>query len=518
MDCVYDHPCKRMLSKGIAFIDTVNWMFPRRLYDNDFLDERPDFYLGRFLSMFPEELYETDLDFSGLVGNSEDNQTELLNEIMMDYFSFASEGVEELFTHFKKSCVNMAGKVLHRDIDLFLKMVKYSETDFVSGRNIDAEDFLSQFAKTSEFANISNITEPIFLADNPKSIYFCDVLPLYYLNRVNKNYTLKCPYFEPIITGKGLCYSFNALPMRDIFKSSTTAYKWGSTFEVERDTTTFRPTGYGSMHGLNFLLNSFHPEPMKRGKNFVISIKKQHNPYEIYKSSFQIKPGFAYTFKITANTIGTTERFETLDKSYRDCSLMSETETTNLTNAYSKSNCEYECGINYAKEKTGCVPWNFPKFLDDKTKFCDLDQSIEFVNELELFSSNNCECPSDCSETSLSVYDSIRELDISNIKCGKGSRYDEKTKSAYPIFLLCDLCKSILRCNNIRILAEFVDNINELKSIKEHGITDELCIKILNKNVATVKVEMATKSITKSVKDKRYTFTAQVSSLGTNIF
>ena len=34
------------------------------------------------------------------------------------------------------------------------KMVKYSETDFVSGRNIDAEDFLSHFAKTSEFANM----------------------------------------------------------------------------------------------------------------------------------------------------------------------------------------------------------------------------------------------------------------------------------------------------------------------------------------------------------------------------
>ena len=45
-------------------------------------------------------------------------------------------------------------------------------------------------------------------------------------------------------------------------------------------------------------------------------------------------------------------------------------------------------------------------------------------------------------------------------------------------------------------------------------ILDELCIKIISENVATVKVEMATKSITKSVKDKRYNFTTQISSLG----
>ena len=45
---------------------------------------------------------------------------------------------------------------------------------------------------------------------------------------------------------------------------------------------------------------------------------------------------------------------------------------------------------------------------------------------------------------------------------------------------------------------------------------DEFCNKFLKENVAVVKVEMATKSLTRSLKDKRFNFVSQLSSLGKN--
>ena len=40
------------------------------------------------------------------------------------------------------------------------------------------------------------------------------------------------------------------------------------------------------------------------------------------------------------------------------------------------------------------------------------------------------------------------------------------------------------------------------------------CQKILSENIATVKIEMASKSIQRSVKDKRFNFSSQLSTLG----
>jgi hypothetical protein len=47
---------------------------------------------------------------------------------------------------------------------------------------------------------------------------------------------------------------------------------------------------------------------------------------------------------------------------------------------------------------------------------------------------------------------------------------------------------------------------------------ETFCNTFLTQNVALVKVEMATKSLTRSLKDKRFNFVSQLSSLGKCIF
>lgn len=220
-----------------------------------------------------------------------------------------------------------------------------------------------------------------------------------------------------------------------------------------------------------------------------------------------MKPGVSYTFKIVATQIIVTKKFITLDKKDRDCSLPVENDQSNLTNFYSKSNCEYECSINFTKEKLGCLPWNIPRLVKDKTNFCTLDETEKFQLELETFVTSECDCPSDCFGTSFSVFDFSKPIDFSELDCAK---YDKSNgKRDNPKYVFCDLCKRIIKHYKIRLLYNFEIDV-ELSKNK----FNDFCQKMISKNVATVKIEMATKSITRSVKDKRFSVSGQLSSLG----
>jgi hypothetical protein len=60
------------------------------------------------------------------------------------------------------------------------------------------------------------------------------------------------------------------------------------------------------------------------------------------------------------------------------------------------------------------------------------------------------------------------------------------------------------------------DNI--MKGSPNPDNLDEFCNKFVHQNVAIVKIEMATKFITRSVKDERNSFVSQLSSIGKKHF
>ena len=505
-DCFALSDCKKMLLKGYTFITKANLMFPRRLTNLDFLDERPDFHLGNFLSMFPQELDEIGVNFDELEPMDDENAKQI-NAIMRNTFEKLSE-----FFSFNFVSGAILRNISNTDPDMYLKLIKYSENDFIFTKNADENYFFSEFVNKSVFSKIANMAGTKFLEDHPKIIHFCDATPLYSLIKNLQRKQVHCKDFEPILTARGLCYSFNALPMKEVFKASTIVSKWESVFEKDRKVNKFKPTGFGSIHGLNFVLNSFHTDASKRGQSFAMSITKHNFPFERYKPSFQIKPGYAYTFKVGASKISTTERFDSLDKRLRDCALISDDSNSNLTKIYSQTSCEYECLINNAKKNVGCIPWNIPRVIDNDTHLCDIYQSVAFTTEMETFPTTECNCLPDCKETTLTVYDTSRILDLKHLKCSNFKL--NNSKKNYPDYIFCDLCQKIVKHYRIKLLAEFMSDLGESQKMMNNIILDELCIKIISENVATVKVEMATKSITKSVKDKRYNFTTQISSLG----
>ena len=71
------------------------------------------------------------------------------------------------------------------------------------------------------------------------------------------------------------------------------------------------------------------------------------NAYDIYRQNYVVEPGYFYTFRIVANQIVTTERFDNLHQNMRGCKLPHENGNENLFKFYSKNGCELQCTLRF---------------------------------------------------------------------------------------------------------------------------------------------------------------------------
>ena len=370
--------------------------------------------------------------------------------------------------------------------------------------------FESKYINSSILLPSLRKIRPSTPSDQIGLIPFCEVAPKLSLSNISAQKPTTCDYFGPMLTSKGFCYSFNSLTMNELFKASPILDIWNSRLELKLDSNLTNPTGYGTSNGLNFALNSFEPFSQHRSsKNFLLSITNPMNPFSIFEENFVLKPGYIHTFKIIANEIVTTDRFKDMDMKYRNCSLPHEIENLKLLKIYSKSGCIYECAIENAKSVCKCSPWFIPQTSDEELPFCDEREISCFANSMTTFQTRNCNCQSDCQGISFSIFESKAAFENPGEFCSL-SFENAKKKLEYPKSVFCGICKNIVRNNKMRFVYEKI--LNDGLDINKNF--DEICNKLLNENVALVKIEMVTKSITRSIKDERYNFVAQLSSLG----
>ena len=71
------------------------------------------------------------------------------------------------------------------------------------------------------------------------------------------------------------------------------------------------------------------------------------NAYDIYRQNYVVEPGYFYTFRVVANQIVTTERFDNLHQNMRGCKLPHENGNENLFKFYSKNGCELQCTLRF---------------------------------------------------------------------------------------------------------------------------------------------------------------------------
>jgi hypothetical protein len=326
--CLNITKCQAFYKAGIVFIAKVYAMYPVRTSNDDFLDERPDFYLGRFLSMFAEEVFQLDLKIDLKSRRYGTDAQKILSNMLQDYFfqyNSYREG-EGLASNRNPGCLHNAIDLLCPELyEIYLKLVKHSQIGNTTKTEKERIDFEDMFVKSSIFNTSLEAMQPLYLTDQIDMIPFCEIESFFYLLQISRKREVKCNYFEPIITTNGYCLTFNSLTMKEIFKDSTIAKTWSNVLDLTETSHIINPTGYGSSNGLNFILNSFEPYSLQRSsKNFILSISNENNAFDVFQQKFIISPGYSYTFKVVAAQTVTTERFDSMDVADRGCFLPGE--------------------------------------------------------------------------------------------------------------------------------------------------------------------------------------------------
>jgi hypothetical protein len=114
-----------------------------------------------------------------------------------------------------------------------------------------------------------------------------------------------------------------------------------------------------------------------------MSITNENNPFDVYKQNYLIEPGRFYMFRVLASQMVTTNKFDLLDVSLRNCSLPSENRNLKLFQKYSKSGCEYECSIEQAIQKCQCISWSIPQVFEQQLPYCSLYEKDCFDEALK---------------------------------------------------------------------------------------------------------------------------------------
>jgi len=493
-NCSLSLNCQLFLTKGITFVNKVYMLFPMRTSDNDFLYDRPDFYLGRFLEMFADKVYQLDFKLD-IDGKNKTLLQDFLNFIIKLYFTQLSQEISSENTLGSLGCYSAAyGLITHGLYQNFIEIVKYSQMDYLS--NNDLLEFKLKYLNISLNSKPFIPVEPVFLKEKIGIIPFCEMTRKPRQNTPQTR-SFDCILFDLIMTARGICYSFNALTNNEIFKKSKETETWRKILNLKEKSALVNPA---SSDGLYFILNSFNANPIddpnaktKASGNFILSITNEFNPFNIYKQNFVIEPGYSYIYRIIANQVVTTERFDKLDKQDRNCLLASENMDSNLTNHYSKSGCLYECILKKAMKKWQCVPWNVPSILPDSFEYCPINEnSILFIEKMEQFNTTDCNCPSDCSGTYFSVFESKTPFKNPGYYCSNIRKYLKKGNE-YPNNVLCNLCNKMIQNFKIKFLYDHVVD-DEL----DPSISPELfCEKLFIENFALIHVKMATNYITR---------------------
>ena len=511
--CLNTTLCRNLLIAGAKFMTKMNIIFPPiNNSKSDIMLQRPDYYLGRIFAMFADKVSQTnfELEESTNMGLNSTFQIQILDLIN---FYFNPEMIGEGIIQKAPWCIYSANSILSKLFDTFLDINKHSMVGTTARTEAQLNDFEQKYINGSAFLGTQKIERPKYLENMPGIIPFCEVAPKLALYDMPTEKLSTCDYFNLSATPKGICYSFNSQSLNEIYKESNISDYWISVFEQQNHQTLINPSGYGPSNGLNFVLNSFEhyfkdslsgaSKIERLSQNFILSISNEFNPYDVYKQNYFIEPGNIYTYRILANQITTSERFEDMEPASRNCSLPKESKNLNFTKSYTKSACEYECAVENAKQECSMSPWYIPRLAADNQPFSSNWDTKCFDDAIAKFSTSQCNCPSDCFGTSFSVFES--RIPIDNFYCTDTQR---KLKE-YPYSVLCNLCDQIRKTHYLGFLHYFI--VNGGPDPSKYG---SFCNSLLGENVAIVKVEMATKSLTRSLKDKRFNFVSQLSSLG----
>ncbi len=527
-NCSLSIICQNKIIQSVQVARDIQIMYPIRYYSADFHSKRPDLYLGQLIRNFADQtMYLKNKDqlvggfhFSCFANYMEDLNKSLISGLLSSYFMPLSTYIGSPGT---TNCVKTSTKILKQFHETFVEIVKHSVLKNSLSEIENKMEYQSKYGENLRNAFfVDDIEAPIHLSKQFETISFCSkaVKTKDLLNDEDKAIT--CDYFKPILTSKGPCFIYNALSMQQLYKGTKHLHNWNSAFGHESSNLLLND-GSDPVTGLHFAVSSFDKYlENSKSPNFLLSISNEFESHFMFMKSYTIMPGFIYTFRVMAKQIVSSEALKKMSPTDRNCLLKNENGHLNFSNFYTKSTCEYECVAYQAVEACGCAPWYIP-FFEDKP-YCDVQTDCGFYSEavsykticdvrencfenyLKNASIDQCNCPMDCEEMDYSIIKSNQPLHLPQNFCT-----DDNLKIQYPFSGYCGICHKIIQFHRTRLMYDhYVSNMPNPDDI------NAFCHYFISNYTALVKIEMVSKSVMRSIRDKRFSLLAQVSELGKN--
>jgi len=119
-DCFNATKCKNIFNLGEIFIEQINTIFPMIRKGAKFLAERPDFYLGRFFSMFADKVFDNLINIGNfkMIANSTDEQ-EIIQTMLTDFFWKFTD----IYSETSPSCIYAAQALIPNVYETSLELI-----------------------------------------------------------------------------------------------------------------------------------------------------------------------------------------------------------------------------------------------------------------------------------------------------------------------------------------------------------------------------------------------------------
>ncbi|KAJ3655397.1 hypothetical protein Zmor_014529 [Zophobas morio] len=242
-----------------------------------------------------------------------------------------------------------------------------------------------------------------------------------------------CSFVE-IMTDQGLCYTYNLLDRKEMFREKVVHYKnwqlthfsnfdeyYGYPSNVGLDAYPKRALMSGADNAFEIFLtptdNDFICDEVSQGFKVLI-----HSPLDIprlEKNYIQIPDGKAIIVAVEPELITTTDRVKAFDADTRGCYLKDEKPLKYFL-VYTQSNCFLECVTNFTLNRCGCIDFYMPR--ENGTQICSgkkqgcVDSAEKEMKSKELerkirgLKQKQCDCKPSCNILKYNVETSLSDV------------------------------------------------------------------------------------------------------------
>ncbi len=239
---------------------------------------------------------------------------------------------------------------------------------------------------------------------------------------------------------------------------------------------------------------------------FKVFIHHPSEPADLEANPIEFIPGMKHTVYITPSRSSSHSELEDFPLETRKCLFPHERAgASNLFRNYTKGGCQFECAVNKAHARCGCIPWDYPH-VEEPLQVCQRIGDECFRNTMasaQIY--KDCDCPVSCSSTTYSFSVISTPLDAS--ECYSVLSY--KTRRNNRLFLdAFEFYMEHYEDRHFELNKKYADLPSMFKFIASCGEAEI-------SEIALLQFQLTSDTVAEVVRRKRVTFTDQLASLGT---